>query len=169
MPPSVPTTTISTIGPGSTKYGYDLDALFAAAEQALRKHNGGVGDVVDAGECRRCGSRDNPLVVDVHNNQHVCTLCGSVDPEPIQCEWNNASQKLELGRRRHRRQGVIYNHTYYFSEKMRCANAEGIPPWGYHPFFCWAPTASLARVSMLFINWLNAPSLMFCMSFTNFL
>lgn len=115
--------------PSANNHGYDLDALFVAAEQALRKYDGcvdnHVGDVVDVSHCRRCGSSDNPFVVDVHNNQHVCTRCGSVDPVPIQCEWNNASQKLELGRRRPRRQGVVYNHTYYFSEKMRCANAEG--------------------------------------------
>ena len=78
--------------------------------------------------CKGCLSADNPLLLDTKNSQLVCQFCGFVDPNPVQCEWDNASQCLLLGGRRMRRKTVPYNHTYYFSEKMRCANGEGMPP-----------------------------------------
>lgn len=76
-------------------------------------------------QCKECLSTDNPLVLDVENCILVCRLCGFVDPDGVQCEWDNTTQKLLLGHRRMRRKTVPYNHTYYFSEKMRCANGEG--------------------------------------------
>ena len=76
--------------------------------------------------CQECGATDNPLVLDTKNSQLVCRLCGFVDPNPIHCEWDNLSRSMQLGGRYMRRKTVPYNHTYYFSEKMRCANGEGM-------------------------------------------
>lgn len=116
---------------------YDLDALFHDAKLAIESVGArkGVADVPPGGEaagvvddstCRKCGASDNTFMVDVRNNQCVCVECGTVDSRPIQCEWNVDSQQLELGARRFKRKTAVYNHTYYFSEKMRCANAEGV-------------------------------------------
>lgn len=117
-----------------TKYGYSLDHLYQVAVEGLRKLDHKVctnsGNVVDwgaaEGMCQECHANDNPFVLDSKNNELVCRHCGFVDPQPIQCEWDGSSQHLILGGRRMRRKTVPYNHTYYFSEKMRCANGEGI-------------------------------------------
>lgn len=117
-----------------TKYGYSLDHLYQVAVEGLRKLDNQVctnnGNVVDGGAaegmCEECHANDNPFVLDSKNNELVCRHCGFVDPQPIQCEWDGSSQHLILGGRRMRRKTVPYNHTYYFSEKMRCANGEGI-------------------------------------------
>lgn len=117
-----------------TKYGYSLDHLYQVAVEGLRVLDNQVrtnsGNVVDGGAaegmCEECHANDNPFVLDSKNNELVCRHCGFVDPQPIQCEWDGSSQHLILGGRRMRRKTVPYNHTYYFSEKMRCANGEGI-------------------------------------------
>ena len=120
-----------------TKYGYSLEELYRVAVEGLQSFDkrvcGSAGkcDAVDdkgaaQGYCQECHATDNSYVLDTRQNELVCRHCGFVDPEPIQCEWDGSSQHLILGGRRMRRKTVAYNHTYYFSEKMRCANGEGM-------------------------------------------
>lgn len=116
---------------------YNLDLVYRDIQRALQEIAGGSGGakassgvVVDKGNaegtCKECHSPDNSLVLDVKNNQLVCRLCGFVDSEPVQCEWDNSSHQLLLGGNYMRRKTVPYNHCYYFSEKLRCANGEGM-------------------------------------------
>lgn len=128
-------------------HAYDLDEIYRVAVAGLRELDGrvrgnkdGRDSVVDKGAaqgiCKECHATDNSFVLDTQQDILVCKHCGFVDPGPIQCEWDNSSRQLLLpGARMRMRKTVPYNHTYYFSEKMRCANGEGMFPLSF-PFPC---------------------------------